>query len=220
MVRDMAWWPWRGRSGGGEAEAMPTAREIVGAVQAVQADVRRLGAASVRAEGRLDGLSGQLAAGLEQLSRQVGNLAGAQEAAAQERARVLTRFFDLGDALARALGALEQEVAAPADPEAVAAPPAQPLAVLAETLGRLRAQFLRTVGEFGCEAVAAPGDPFDPRVHRAVARVERAEGVGRVALVARDGWRLDGRLLRAADVVVTVAPTPGGRATGSEPAAG
>lgn len=215
------WWPWQRRQSAGADPLLPRRvrpADLLLAVQTVQADVRRLGAAAVRAEtqtqglaARLDGIGTQVAAGLEQLTRQASRLANAQDVAATERKAVLTRFLDLGDALARARLALEE----PLLEETGAVPGIAPLlqhqrAACADALDRLRAQFTRTVGDFGCEPVAVPGAPFDPRVHRAIARVVEPSLAGRVAMVAREGWLLDGRLLRVADVVVAMEGGPAG----------
>jgi len=70
----------------------------------------------------------------------------------------------------------------------------------------------RTVGE-GLEAVAArlglekygaPGEPFDPQVHEAVmqAAPDAAFSVASCAQVFRPGFRVGGRVLRAAQVAV------------------
>ena len=224
MVRRVRWWPWQRRpatetgDAGRGAPTRVTPPVLLAAVQAVQVDIRRLGSATVRAETqtqglatRLDAMGAQIGAGLEQLTRQAGRIAEATDVAATERARVLTRFFDLGDALARAQAALEQPAPEETrvEPE-VAAILLRQRGASAEAVGRIRAQFVRNLADFGCEPVAAPGIPFDPRVHRAIARVEHPGLAGRVAFVAREGWLLDGRLLRTADVVVAVEGAPGG----------
>ena len=59
----------------------------------------------------------------------------------------------------------------------------------------------------GVERIAAEGQPFDPYEHEAVLHEVR-EGVepGTVAAVARHGYRLGGRVLRPAQVVVAKEP--------------
>ncbi|OEJ97796.1 nucleotide exchange factor GrpE [Streptomyces thermolilacinus SPC6] len=80
--------------------------------------------------------------------------------------------------------------------------------------GELTGGFLRVARQLedelaalGLAAFGAPGEPFDPRVHEAVAyRV--SDGVERpvCAEVVRPGYRVGGQLLRPADVVVTGPP--------------
>lgn len=59
----------------------------------------------------------------------------------------------------------------------------------------------------GAEPVESAGQPFDPRVHEAVATVAATDaGPGTVAREVRRGWRLGDDLLRPAQVVVAVGP--------------
>ncbi len=55
----------------------------------------------------------------------------------------------------------------------------------------------------GLQRIGSEGEPFDPRVHEAVAYEEHPEyGEGQVAAVYRPGYRLNDRVLRPAQVVV------------------
>lgn len=59
----------------------------------------------------------------------------------------------------------------------------------------------------GLERIAAEGQPFDPWEHEAVLHEERTDvAAGTVAAVARPGYRLGGRVLRPAQVVVAKEP--------------
>ena len=59
----------------------------------------------------------------------------------------------------------------------------------------------------GVERIAAEGQPFDPWEHEAVLQQERSDvAAGTVAAVARPGYRLGGRVLRPAQVVVAKEP--------------
>ncbi|HZR97140.1 MAG TPA: nucleotide exchange factor GrpE [Chloroflexota bacterium] len=59
----------------------------------------------------------------------------------------------------------------------------------------------------GLERIAAEGQPFDPWEHEAVLHEERSDvAPGTVAAVARPGYRLGGRVLRPAQVVVAKEP--------------
>jgi molecular chaperone GrpE len=59
----------------------------------------------------------------------------------------------------------------------------------------------------GLEEINAQGVPFDPAVHEAISQLESAEvPEGLVLHQTRKGYRLNGRLLRPASVVVARAP--------------
>jgi molecular chaperone GrpE len=75
----------------------------------------------------------------------------------------------------------------------------------------------------GAEPQSALGQPFDPRLHEALMKVETAEAPpGTVVQEHGRAWTLSGRLLRPAMVAVSAAPpAPGARASepeGTEPA--
>ncbi|WP_436995268.1 nucleotide exchange factor GrpE [Streptomyces sp. enrichment culture] len=72
---------------------------------------------------------------------------------------------------------------------------------------RVARQLEEELAALGLAAFGAPGEPFDPRLHEAVAyRV--SDGVERpvCAEVVRPGYRVGGQLLRPADVVVKGPP--------------
>ena len=61
----------------------------------------------------------------------------------------------------------------------------------------------------GVVKIEASGQPFEPREHEAVFYEETSEGEeGIVISVIRDGYKLHGRVLRAAQVTVSKAPDP------------
>jgi molecular chaperone GrpE len=63
--------------------------------------------------------------------------------------------------------------------------------------------FLSALAEAGAEPILAVGQPFDPRIHEAVATEPSADlAPGTVAREVRRGWRLGDELLRPAEVVV------------------
>lgn len=71
-------------------------------------------------------------------------------------------------------------------------------------------QFQDVLGRFGLKPIEAKGQPFDPNFHQAVTTVE-SEDVddNTVVEVFRRGYTLNGRLLRAAMVSVSVAHREG-----------
>jgi molecular chaperone GrpE len=59
----------------------------------------------------------------------------------------------------------------------------------------------------GLERIAAEGQPFDPWEHEAVLQEARTDvAAGTVAAIARSGYRLAGKVLRPAQVVVAKEP--------------
>jgi molecular chaperone GrpE len=64
-----------------------------------------------------------------------------------------------------------------------------------------------TLESLGVERIEAEGQPFDPWQHEAVLHEERGDfAPGTVAAVARHGYRLGGKVLRPAQVVVAKEP--------------
>ena len=53
---------------------------------------------------------------------------------------------------------------------------------------------------------AAPGAPFDPNVHQAVAQIPSDQPAGTIAELFQPGWRIGERTLRAAMVAVSAGP--------------
>ena len=70
----------------------------------------------------------------------------------------------------------------------------------------LVAQKMRTLFErYGMERVGEVGEPFDPKLHEAIARLPNADvEVETIADVVQTGYRLGERLLRPAKVAVSV----------------
>ncbi len=68
-------------------------------------------------------------------------------------------------------------------------------------------QFHDTLGRMNIERVQSVGQPFDPLVHEAIQQLETTEHPpGSIAAEVQAGYRADGRLVRAAMVVVAKAP--------------
>lgn len=69
------------------------------------------------------------------------------------------------------------------------------------------AQLKGVLEEHAVEAIDPMGEEFDPNVHECVAHMPSQEfGENRVMAVQRKGYRLNGRLIRAAAVVVSSGP--------------
>ena len=90
------------------------------------------------------------------------------------------------DNLARAL-----ESASPGDP-------------LADGVKLSYDSFLSALSSIGAEKIPAAGEKFDPNLHEALAQMPSADvEAGFVMQEYRSGWTLNGKLLRAAQVVVS-----------------
>jgi molecular chaperone GrpE len=104
------------------------------------------------------------------------------------RGRALEPIFPLLDDLGRAFAAVP--------PDLEDDPWAQGIALL-------RSRLDATLAGLGLEPVGTVGEPFDPTRHEAVFHEPDPAANGHVvALVIRPGYRLGGRLLRPAEVVV------------------
>lgn len=63
------------------------------------------------------------------------------------------------------------------------------------------------LGRNGVQPVeAAPGSPFDPNVHQAVAQIPSDQPAGTIAQLFQPGWKIGERTLRAAMVAVSTGP--------------
>jgi molecular chaperone GrpE len=143
---------------------------------------------------------------LDQLRRERADFRNYQRRITDERAadadrargRVLEPIFPLLDDLDRAF--------AEVPPELEDDPWAQGIAML-------RSRLDSTLAELGLEPVGTVGEPFDPARHEAVYHEPDPAATSQVvALVIRPGYRLGGRLLRPAQVVVRgpLGGAPGG----------
>ncbi|MFT7218521.1 MAG: molecular chaperone GrpE [Candidatus Azotimanducaceae bacterium] len=65
------------------------------------------------------------------------------------------------------------------------------------------------LGKEGIEVIDPHGEPFDPQEHQAMSMVENPDmEPNSVCAVAQKGYKMNGRLVRAAMVMVTKAPAP------------
>jgi molecular chaperone GrpE len=70
---------------------------------------------------------------------------------------------------------------------------------------------LETLGRFGLTPIEAAGEPFDPELHSAIMQQPRADCPPQTVLhQAQRGYRLKGRTIRPASVVVSSAPEQDG----------
>jgi molecular chaperone GrpE len=105
---------------------------------------------------------------------------------------------------------LERAVSAYGDGRASTGPVAGPVdgAAVLKGVGLVLRLFQTKLDRYGVKAIATEGQPFDPHVHEAISRVERADiAPGTVAAELQRGYRIGERLLRPALVSVATAPT-------------
>lgn len=132
-----------------------------------------------------------------------------EDGEAKARESVLRDILDVIDNLERAVGAYAGGVGTGGD-AAVDGP-----AVL-KGVGLVLRLFQSKLERYGVKAIVAEGQPFDPRSHEAISRVETADvAAGSVARELQRGYRIGERLLRPA--LVSVATAPGPRAESTAP---
>ena len=79
-------------------------------------------------------------------------------------------------------------------------------------------QIKRTLEEIGVTEIDATGETFDPSQHEAMSRIKTSKAEeGTVLEQTRKGYRLRDRLLRAASVVVAIAPDEAQKETEQQP---
>lgn len=87
----------------------------------------------------------------------------------------------------------------------------------AEGIALIGQKLRQTLDRQGLEQLGTEGEPFDPRIHEAVAYQEHpGYGEGQVAQVYGAGYRLNDRVLRPAQVVVSRGSAVTPSATGGE----
>ena len=85
---------------------------------------------------------------------------------------------------------------------------------VADGLAMITKQFIDTLGRVGITKISGVGSPFDPSVHEAIQQVETTDHPpGVVIAEVQPGYQQGDRLIRAAMVVVSKAPSDGGEST-------
>jgi len=126
------------------------------------------------------------------------------DAEAKAREAVLRDMLDVVDNLERAVGAFEGNNAGTG--KGAPAPAPDGAAVLKGVNLVLRL-FQSKLDRYNVKPIAARGEPFDPKIHEAISRVETADvPPGAVAVELQRGYRIGERLLRPAMVSVATAP--------------
>lgn len=124
------------------------------------------------------------------------------DAEAKAREGVLRDMLDVIDNLERAVGAFEGNAAGKGAPA-----PAPDGAAVLKGVNLVLRLFQSKLERYNVKPIAARGEPFDPKVHEAISRVETAEvPPGAVAVELQRGYRIGDRLLRPAMVSVASAP--------------
>jgi molecular chaperone GrpE len=134
-----------------------------------------------------------------------------EDAEAKVRESVLRDMLDVTDNLERAIGAYGTPAQSSKDSKKNGATPAPDGAAVLKgvelVLRLLQSKFER----HGVKPIEATGQPFDPRLHEAISRVETtAVPAGHVASEMQRGYRIGERLLRPSMVAVAAAPATAG----------
>ncbi|HWP29856.1 MAG TPA: nucleotide exchange factor GrpE [Chloroflexota bacterium] len=160
------------------------------------AKVAELEAALAAERERVEELRGKADAYLDLLQRTQADFLNYKRR--QEREREEEALGARADLLARLLPALDdlERALSHVPPDLRGHPWVEGLALVARQL-RL------ALAKAGVERLGVPGEPFDPRVHEAIAYEPRADyAEGQVAEVLRPGYRLGPRVIRPAEVTV------------------
>ncbi|HTM22100.1 MAG TPA: nucleotide exchange factor GrpE [Kofleriaceae bacterium] len=176
-VHDRRWWTDEAPRAEAPPESKPT---YVEQLERQLADHRqRLAEAQQKVRAAADETSVEIARARERLERE------AERDKARARADLLRGFLDVVDDIDRALAA---------------APAADPLR---EGLELIQRRFLARLADHGVQRLDPLGQPFDPRLHEALATVPvPADQAGRVAHVVAPGYTLGDTILRPAHVTV------------------
>jgi len=125
------------------------------------------------------------------------------DAEVKAREAVLRDMLDVIDNLERAVGAFDGNAPAAKGPPA----PAPDGAAVLKGVNLVLRLFQSKLERYQVKPFVARGEPFDPKVHEAISRVETAEvPPGAVAVELQRGYRIGERLLRPAMVSVATAP--------------
>ena len=193
----MTWW-WSRRR--------PSGPDVGQGLADLQQEVRRVARQLLLAEARWEAIErglGETRAGIAELRGRPAPQPVSDGAADTGRRQLVLAVIEGLDGLEQAAASLSR--AGGASGASGAEGPG-----LLDVLGRVHRHILRALAQVGVEPVPAEAVPFDPRVHRAVARVPAAGQAGRVVAVDRRGYRLDGSVLRFAEVIVGTEPEPAG----------
>lgn len=123
------------------------------------------------------------------------------DAEAKVRESVLKDVLDVMDNLERAVSAYGEgrATAGPADGPAIL-----------RGVGLVLRLFQTKLERYGVKPILSEGQPFDPHVHEAISRIERADlAPGTVATELQRGYRIGDRLLRPSLVSVAAPATAG-----------
>lgn len=122
------------------------------------------------------------------------------DAEAKVREAVLRDMLDVIDNLERAVGAFDGSAGNKGAP-------APDGAAVLKGVNLVLRLFQSKLERYNVKPIAARGEPFDPKIHEAISRVETADvPPGAVAVELQRGYRIGERLLRPAMVSVATAP--------------
>ena len=119
-------------------------------------------------------------------------------------AELLSAMLPALDHIDSALASLEKTVAAPTPAEGEEAKPAEPNPYI-EGFKLIQNELLRGLDKFGLKPVESLGKPFDVEYHEALSKMPTdSVPPEHVLFEVRKGYTLNGKVLRAAQVIVSV----------------
>lgn len=176
-----------------EAEAEETAEDLdpAEALANAQAEVEKFKDIAMRAEAEMQNMQ-------RRTSRDVEN---AHKFALE---KFLQNLLPVVDSMEKAVEAAEQASESEEDP-------------MLEGVRLCNKLLVDVLGKEGIEVIDPVGEPFDPNEHQAMSMVENPDmEPNSVFAVVQKGYRLNGRLVRAAMVMVTKAPASNEEQTDQE----
>jgi molecular chaperone GrpE len=133
------------------------------------------------------------------------------EGEAKVRESVLKDILDVMDNLERAVSAY-----GPTEAGTARAGTVDGSAIL-KGVGLVLRLFQSKLERYGVKPIEARGQPFDPRIHEAISRIESVDiPSGSVAAELQRGYRIGDRLLRPSLVSVSAGPTDGRSGEGGQ----
>lgn len=138
-----------------------------------------------RSEGEIDWQALALRLRAEMDNFRQRQMRRADEAIAAERERLLRQFLPVADNLRRALNQEKQDEA-----------------TLQEGVELVYRQLMHMLGTEGVTPIEAVNQPFDPELHEAIATAPTQTEAGYVIEEVEPGYKLNGKLLRPARVIV------------------
>lgn len=178
-VREVRQSPYENRASGSSSQKQSSVGQKPGPVEPAREKTEAL------PEGEIDWQALALRLRAEMDNFRQRQMRRADEAIAAERERLLRQFLPVADNLRRALNQEKQDEA-----------------TLQEGVELVYRQLMHMLGTEGVTPIEAVNQPFDPELHEAIATAPTQTEAGYVIEEVEPGYKLNGKLLRPAQVIV------------------